>query len=100
MITNEEINKIAKLAKFNLSQEELDIYAVQLTNIIKMIDIFKEVDCANIQPLISVCDMQQNIREDVVTCEDISEQLFANLHGEKGQLVRDIKCYVVPKVVE
>ncbi|WP_375327389.1 Asp-tRNA(Asn)/Glu-tRNA(Gln) amidotransferase subunit GatC [Candidatus Tisiphia endosymbiont of Nemotelus uliginosus] len=100
MITEEELKKIAKLAKFQLTQEELDMYANQLSNIMEMIDIFKEIDCDNVEPLTSVCPMGQRMRKDEVETCDISEQLFANLPEEKAGLVRKIKCYVVPKVVE
>ncbi|WP_341764324.1 Asp-tRNA(Asn)/Glu-tRNA(Gln) amidotransferase subunit GatC [Candidatus Tisiphia endosymbiont of Beris chalybata] len=100
MITDEELKKIAKLAKFKLTQEELDTYANQLSNIMQMIDVFKEIDCDNVQPLSSVCDMEQRMRKDEIVSEDISEQLFANLPEAQGNIVRKMKCYIVPKVVE
>ncbi len=101
MITKDKIKKIIKLAKFKMpGEEQLEIYANELPNIMNMLDIFKELDCTNTQPLTSVCEMSQKMRQDLVECEDISEQLFANLHEEKGNLTQTIKCYVVPKVVE
>ena len=38
MITDKEITKMAKLAKFDFTKDELDIYAKQITNIMDMID--------------------------------------------------------------
>ncbi|XVN42973.1 MAG: Asp-tRNA(Asn)/Glu-tRNA(Gln) amidotransferase subunit GatC [Candidatus Rickettsia vulgarisii] len=100
MITDKEIEKMVKLAKFDFTKEELDIYAKQITNIIDMIDSLKEVDCSNVEPLTSVCDMNQRMRNDEISSGDISDQLFVNLPNEKGNLARQVKCYVVPKVVE
>lgn len=100
MITDKEITKMAKLAKFDFSEEELGMYAKQITNIMDMIDSLKEVDCSNVEPLTSVCDMNQRMRSDEISSDDISDQLFINLPNEKGNLARQVKCYIVPKVVE
>ncbi|KAJ6644921.1 Glutamyl-tRNA(Gln) amidotransferase subunit A, partial [Pseudolycoriella hygida] len=98
-ITKDEHHNLSEETQ-KLTNEYSDKIDAQLTNIINMIDIFKEVDCTNIQPLTSVCEMHQRMRDDIVAYGDISEQLFAILPTEKGQIARDIKCYVVPKVVE
>ncbi|MCC8417424.1 MAG: Asp-tRNA(Asn)/Glu-tRNA(Gln) amidotransferase subunit GatC [Rickettsia endosymbiont of Bryobia graminum] len=100
MITDEEVAKMAKLAKFDFTKEELDIYSKQIINILNMIDSLEEVDCSNVEPLTSVCDMNQRMRNDEVSSGDISDQLFTNLANEKGNIARQVKCYVVPKVVE
>lgn len=100
MITNEEVQKIAKLARFNFSQEELNNFSYQLTEMMNMIDIFNDVDCSNVEPLTSVCDMQQRMRKDQVLYGDISDELFANLPNDKAELAKEVKCFVVPKVVE
>lgn len=100
MITNEEVQKIAKLARFNFSQEELNNFSYQLTEMINMIDIFNDVDCSNVEPLTSVCDMHQRMRKDQVLYGDISDELFANLPNDKAELAKEVKCFVVPKVVE
>ncbi|WP_341757159.1 MULTISPECIES: Asp-tRNA(Asn)/Glu-tRNA(Gln) amidotransferase subunit GatC [unclassified Candidatus Tisiphia] len=100
MITNEEVQRIAKLARFDFNQDELNSFAQQLTEIMNMIDILNDVDCSNVQPLTSVCDMNQRMRNDQVLYGDISDELFANLPNDKAELAKEVKCFVVPKVVE
>lgn len=100
MITDKEVQRIAKLAKFNFSQEELNGFVQQLTEMMNMIDILNDVGCSNIQPLTSVCDINQRMRKDQVLFGDLSDELFANLPSDKGELAKEVKCFVVPKVVE
>lgn len=100
MITKEEVQRIAKLARFDFSQEELNNFTYQLTEMMNMIDIFNDIDCSNVQPLTSVCDMNQRMRHDQVLYGDISDELFANLPSDKADLAKEVKCFVVPKVVE
>ncbi|MDR0329556.1 MAG: Asp-tRNA(Asn)/Glu-tRNA(Gln) amidotransferase subunit GatC [Rickettsia sp.] len=100
MITNEEVQKIAKLAMFNFTQKEISSFAHQLTEMMNMIDILNDVDCSNVEPLTSVCDMHQRMRKDQVLYGDISDELFANVPNDKAELAKEVKCFVVPKVVE
>ncbi len=100
MIKNVEITRIAKLAKLNCSEEETSNFASQLTEIMDMINILNEIDCNNVEPLISVDNMEQRMRKDEILSSDISEELFANLSGDKAQLAKEVKCFIVPKIVE
>jgi aspartyl-tRNA(Asn)/glutamyl-tRNA(Gln) amidotransferase subunit C len=100
MIKNEEVIKIAKLARFNFSDEEISYFSHQLTEIVNMIDILNEVDCSNVEPLTSVCNMNQRMRKDEVLFGDLSEELFANLPDTNEGLAKEVKCFIVPKVVE
>ncbi|WP_425364639.1 Asp-tRNA(Asn)/Glu-tRNA(Gln) amidotransferase subunit GatC [Candidatus Tisiphia endosymbiont of Mystacides longicornis] len=100
MITNEEVQRIAKLARFDFSKEEINSFSQQLTEIMNMINILNDVDCSNVQQLTSVCGMNQRMRKDQVLYGDLSDELFANLPNDKAELAREVKCFVVPKVVE
>jgi aspartyl-tRNA(Asn)/glutamyl-tRNA(Gln) amidotransferase subunit C len=100
MITNKEVEKIAKLAKLKFTDNEITSLASQLTNIMDMIDSLNEVNCDNVQPLTSVSDMILRMRKDEVTVEDLSHELLENAPGQNAKLAQDIKCFVVPKVIE
>lgn len=99
MITDTELCKIAMLARLSCSDKEIANFAKQLTTIMDMIDILNEVDCDNVEPLSSVSDMNQRMRKDDVIAKDISDELFANIPGGI-QLAKEVKCFIVPKVVE
>lgn len=100
MITAHEVKKIASLAKLNFSDEKISNFTQQLTTIMNMIDSLNEVDCENVEPLTSVCDMYQRMRTDEVTSQDNSNELMANVGGKESEFAKEIKCFIVPKVVE
>ena len=100
MINNEQVKKMANLARLSLKEEEVDNFATQIANIMDMIDSLNEVDCTGVQPLTSVSDMNQRTRTDLATSNDISEELFSNVPGENADFAKQIKCFIVPKVIE
>ncbi len=100
MITKEDVKKVARLAKLNMSEAETELYTVQLGNIMEMIDDMLEVDCDGIEPLRSVCEIKAHLREDKITETDISDQLFVNAPGKDAAFAKEIKCFIVPKVIE
>lgn len=100
MIINEEVKKISRLAKLKFSDSQISNLATQLTNIMDMIDELDNVNCDNVEPLTSVCDTKLVMRKDEITVEDISDELFSNVSGKFAELAKEIKCFIVPKVVE
>ena len=48
MLTQAEVQHIAKLAKLNLSQQEIEKYQAQLGEILNYVDKLKEVDTKNV----------------------------------------------------
>lgn len=100
MITDTEVTRLAKLVKLNFSEDEIQSFAEQLTTIANLLDELKEVDCTNTEPLTSVCDHTQRLREDTVTSGNITKELFAGVPYTKDNLAKEIKCFIVPKVVE
>lgn len=100
MITEEELSKLQKLAKLTFSQEEKAKFIQRLNSVLVMIDSLHEVDCKNELPMRSVCDTNQRFREDEVTSSDISEKLFANVPSANAEFAKEVKCFIVPKIVE
>lgn len=100
MTTIDEVRRIAKLSRLSFKDNELGDIATQLTNIMQMIDTLKEVDCSRVEPLTSVSGMQQRMRKDEVLSYDITDQLFVNISGNNKKLAEEVKCFIVPKVME
>ncbi len=100
MITPNDVTKIAKLAKLHFTNDEITNFAKELTEIMEMIDTLNEVDCNNITPLTSACDMTPRMRQDVVTSVSIADELFANVPDNNANFAKEIKCYIVPKILE
>lgn len=100
MITQDDVGKAARLAKIKFSDEEIEKYTIQLGSIMDMIEELQEVDTTGIKPLTSVHNATLRMREDRVTETDIRSDLFTNAPGKDAAFAEEIKCFVVPKVVE
>lgn len=100
IISQSELQKIAKLARLTFSDNEIEQYKGQIDNIMEMISAMESVDISGVDPLTSVCEMKLHMREDVVTETDNSEELFNNAPGSSAEFSKEIKCFIVPKVIE
>lgn len=100
IISQSELQKIAKLARLKFSDNEIEQYKSQIDNIMDMISSMESVDISGIDPLTSVCEMKEHMRDDIVTETDQSDELFKNAPGSSAEFAREIKCFIVPKVVE
>ena len=100
MIQEKELQKLQKLAKLNLTKKELHDFSHKLNSVLEMIDSLKNVDCSSVEPLRSLWDMDQRTREDEVKEPDISDNLFKNIPDNGSDFAKEIKCFVVPKMIK
>ena len=100
MISLEEIKQLSRLCKIKFTDDEIQDVRSKLSNVIKLIEQLKEVNTDGVEPLTSVVDAKLKLREDKVTDGNIEDELFANVPGSSASLAKEIKCFVVPKVVE
>lgn len=94
MLTEPQVQKIAKLARIRLSPEELPHYASEINGILKWIEQLGEVNTDGIAPLASVSEQTLPWRADVVTDGGIQEAVLKNAPGAQ------YGCFAVPKVIE
>jgi len=100
MITKEDVKKAAHLAKIKFSESDIEKYTLQLSNIMDMIEELQDVDTEGVEPLTSVHNASARLRADDVTEGDLGADLFANAPGSDAAFAKEIKCFIVPKVVE
>jgi aspartyl-tRNA(Asn)/glutamyl-tRNA(Gln) amidotransferase subunit C len=93
-LSNDEIKKIAHLARLNLSAQDIAFYTPQLSTMLSFVAQMDEVDTHHIQPLAHPLDLSQRLRDDVVS-ETNQRQKFQALapRVEAG-------LYLVPQVIE
>jgi len=93
-ISPEEVLKIANLARLKISQDEVEQYAVELSNIITLVEQMNKIDTQNVEPMAHPLDVTQRLRKDEVT-EINQREKFQSVapNAEKG-------LYLVPKVIE
>lgn len=90
----EEVKKISYLARLSLTPEDLSLYQPQLSNILQFIEQMNEIDTTQIEPLSHPFDIEQRLRNDIVT-ETNEREKFQKLAPavESG-------LYLVPQVIE
>lgn len=89
-----DVKNIADLARLALSDENLDKYSSELSNILDLVEQMNAVDTDDVQPLAHPTDAVQRLRADQVTEENNREKYMANAPAQEEGL------FLVPKVVE
>lgn len=94
MISEEKVKHIANLAKLNVTEEEMNKYQKQLTDILTEIDKILKVDIANDEIMISPSDNKNCYSEDVIESHISKSDALKNAKRIKGDYI------IVPKVIE
>ncbi len=93
-ISKEEVERVAKLARLLVSEEEKDVLATQLSSILTYVGKLNELNTEGVEPLSHVIDIKNVSREDK-TRESLSQDLALSNAPEK----RD-GFFRVPKIIE
>lgn len=93
-IDSNTVRRVAMLARIKTTDAEAETLAVELGNILKMIEQLNEVDTTGIEPMTSVIEMEAPLRDDAVTDGGIPEKILRNAPEQTAGF------FVVPKVVE
>ena len=92
-ISRAEVEKIALLGRLLLSEEELGRMTVQLGDILGYMDLLREVDTEQVEPMAHALDITNAFRDDVARPSLDREQALATAPH------RDAECYLVPAVL-
>lgn len=93
-ITIEDINKIAKLSKIKITDNEKEDMVKQLGKIINWIDILSELDTEKVEILNNVHNQTLNLFEDEVKMAENIENVMKNSKEDK------YNYFTVPKVIK
>lgn len=74
MISKEEVKNIAKLARLDLSEKEIEKYQKELSKILDYIEKLKEVDVKDIKPLSHPFELENVLREDKEEKKEIQQK--------------------------
>lgn len=94
MISANEIEKIAHLARLEIDESQREKIAEQLSNILQYIDKLKDVDVQGVRPSSGVTFMNNVLREDEL--KDSPGPLVTLANAPQ----RDEDFYTVPRVVK
>lgn len=93
-LTPEEVRRVAKLARLEVSTEEAEHTREQLNGILQFIEQLQAVDTAGVMPMAHAMDVVQRLRPDRVTETDRRQDFQAVAPETEAGL------YLVPKVIE
>lgn len=94
MLRPEDIHRLCRLARLEITPAEVTDVSVKLSSIVALVDQLQAVDTTGVAPMAHPLDRPQRLRADSVTEVDQHE-----LYQRNAPLVeRDL--YLVPKVIE
>jgi len=92
-ISPEEVAKVARLARLDLSQETIGQYAAQLDGILEYMDTLSELDTASVAPMYTPVDQVSVMRDDVARKDYSREDILKNAPETDGAF------FIVPRIV-
>lgn len=93
-IDDENLKKLAKLAKLEIKDEEVEAYLNLLNNDLETLEALDEINTDGLEPLTNPYDMELRRYPDVVSDGDKVEELMKCTPKEL------YNYFVVPKVIE
>lgn len=93
MLTKKQVEHVALLARLELSEEEIEKYASQLSAILEYAEALNKLDTENVPPTAHVLPIKNVFREDRV-CEHL-----ANDKATSNAPAKDGNYFKVPKIL-
>jgi len=89
-LTSEEIEKIATLARLELTESEKNMYAEQLSVVFDYIEILNEVNTEGVEETCQVTGLEDVVREDIAQeCdEETKQKLIKQFPDKVGNLLK------------
>jgi aspartyl-tRNA(Asn)/glutamyl-tRNA(Gln) amidotransferase subunit C len=89
-----DVVSIAHLARLAIAEDDIPVYARNLSSILDLVAQMNAVDTSDVEPMAHPLDMAQRLREDEVTETDQRDKFQAIAPSVEAGL------YLVPKVIE
>ncbi len=93
-LSYEQVKHIAWLARLGLSDEEVERFSLQLSNILENIEILQQVDTANVPPATHTIPLQNVLRKDDVAESYSQSEVLSNAPKQAE------KCFKVQAILE
>lgn len=93
-ITRQDVEKVAKLARLDVSQSETEAFAKQLSQILTHVEKLKQYNTDGVEPTATVLGQVNVFRDDVVRPSLPVDKALANAPE------READGFCVPKIIE
>jgi len=93
-ITKQEVEKVANLARLEITQAEKEAFAKQLSQILTHVETLKQFDTTGIEPTATVLGQVNVFRDDVIRPSLPVDKALGNAPAREGD------GFSVPKIIE
>ncbi len=93
-IDQDQVRKVAKLARLELEEREVEEFAGQLSSILEYVEKMNELDTEGVEPLAHCLPISNVLREDSVKGSIGTEAALANAPQRDGEFFK------VPKILD
>ena len=93
-ITNDDVQKIAHLARLAIEPSQLETYTRNLSGILDLVEQMNEIDTSAVEPMAHPRDTRLRLRDDKVTEVNLREKYLELAPASENGL------FLVPKVLE
>jgi aspartyl-tRNA(Asn)/glutamyl-tRNA(Gln) amidotransferase subunit C len=93
-VSKKDVEHVAQLARLGLSDQEKELFTVQLSSILDFADNLKKLDTSKIEPTSHAIPMKNIMREDKVVPFDQIDAILTN-----GPEVEE-RMFKVPRIIE
>ena len=92
-ISSSDVRKVAKLARLELPEDQIEIYTAQLEEILSYVDQLQAIDTENVPPTTRAVEVVNAMREDLVQVNFAREDILNQAPHREGDFFR------VPKIL-
>ena len=92
-ISSEDVSKVAKLARLDIPENLLEVYANQLEKILEYVSQLEKINTENVPPTTRAVEVVNVLRNDVTEESSIREDLLELGPSREGEF------YKVPKII-
>jgi len=93
MIDKQTVEKVAEIARLNLTEKEVEKFSKDLTNILGAFEDLKNVDTKNVEPTFQPVEVKNVVREDKIENSLSSKEALSQTKNTEG------KYFKGPRVV-
>jgi aspartyl-tRNA(Asn)/glutamyl-tRNA(Gln) amidotransferase subunit C len=93
-LSYEQVRHIAWLARLGISEEEVEKFSLQLSNILENFEILKQVDTGNVSLATRAIPLQNVFRKDAVAESYSQAEILSNAPKQSGN------CFKVQAILE
>ena len=92
-ISSDDVSKVAKLARLDIPENQLEVYANQLEKILEYVSQLEKINTENVPPTTRAVEVVNVLRNDVIEESNIREDLLELGPSREGEF------YKVPKII-